>query len=582
MKFQEILDSVEVNRNKFEETWEQLKLNNEKIIEVESKIVKLNKILESYSSDLSAIRENNRSNIEKVGIDGSYNATDQEELIGDYKDAITKKKEELNLYNDLILSKEEDGYIVNKYFLDFVKDKYNNLYEYTSRHSDEINNNIDYIADNFIKLGLEQTVNIMIKILSDVFPQEKKKKEYVNYLTVCNFVNNDIDDAYLRLAYHELKKQKKAFLKAYGKDEDPNQVPDSENYLQFKKFQIDLYNASNRAESLKFEVDKLQNQIKDNIEKFNYIQFENEKFNEELKGKTDDINSVRNKLLETQNELTVLKNEKKEKMVLAKDLNNKVFDEKELEKADVEPILERIQNRNDIMPKQIYIGVSPLTYNLGNTELRSVQPYFVKTDKPFILVFDGADKESRETTGYFYSIIDNMIPYIMTHMYSRGFKFEIIDNKMSLRIASDNMKLTGGSLSKLTTPEFDMVEFITGKDHSAYERIISDKDAELNAVGASNIKDANNNEIGQNIIKYTFVCNRVYSANDLKMENINSLLTNCEGCGIFNFIFISRELFDENISSFELPIKQICNRKYYKVNIDKSALKYINIEECKL
>ncbi|MBP3200994.1 MAG: hypothetical protein J6M39_05055 [Lachnospiraceae bacterium] len=582
MNFQEILDGIEVNRAKFNEVWEKLESNDKKIVEVESEIKRLSKISDSYNSDLSKIRENNRTNIEKIGVDTSYDSTEQEGLIFDYKETIKNKRKILNCYEDIILSKDENGYIANKYFLDYVKEKYSNLKEISLAHRNEINNNIDSINDNFVKLGLKQVVDIIIKIMSDVFPQEAKKKEYINYLTVCNFVNNDIDDAYLRLAYHELEKQKKAFSKAGGRVGDPNQVLDSENYMQFKKFQIDLYDAMNNVENLKSEISTLESQIKDNIEKLAYLKSENDKFNEELKGKSENINAINNKMQVVQNELNDLIKGKEELIALAKELNDKVFNEEELENADADPIAERILNKNDIMPKHMYIGNSPLVFNLGDIELKSVQPYFIKTEKPFILVFDGANKEAKETTEYFYKIIENMILYIITHMYHRGFKFEIIDNKMSLRVASEHMKKMGQELNRLSSKEYDMIEFITGKDHTAYEKIISDKDNELNEVGYSNIKDANANEKGQNIIKYTFVCNRVYGTNDLKMDNINSLLTNCEGCGIFNFIFISKDLFDENISSFELPIKQICNRKFYTVHIDKSSSKYINIKECKL
>ena len=262
---------------------------------------------------------------------------------------------------------------------------------------------------------------------------------------------------------------------------------------------------------------------------------------------------------------------------------NKINSEYDIDEIDIEltPIYQRSKGLNDVMVKEIFIGSNINVYDSGRYKYNLTIPCFVKTDNPFILVHDG-DKEAKETTGLFYRIIDNMIPYIMTHMYNRGFKFVIIDNKMSLRIASENMNKIGGGLSELSGQGYDIVEFITGKDHTAYEKIINDKDNELNVSGASNIIDANDKEKGQNIIKYVFLCNRVYSTNDMKVDNINSLLTNCEGCGIFNFIFISKELFEENKLSFELPIKQICKNKYYETSIDKKVSKYINIKECKL
>ena len=116
MNFQEILDGIEVNRAKFNEVWEKLESNDKKIVEVESEIKRLSKISDSYNSDLSKIRENNRTNIEKIGVDTSYDSTEQEGLIFDYKETIKNKRKILNCYEDIILSKDENGYIANKYF----------------------------------------------------------------------------------------------------------------------------------------------------------------------------------------------------------------------------------------------------------------------------------------------------------------------------------------------------------------------------------------------------------------------------------------------------------------------------------
>ena len=127
MKFEEILDNVAVNRNKFEETWKKICENTNKIKELESSIDNYNKILDSYNSDISAIKENNRNAIEKFGADELFDMEEQENLISQYKDSIAKKKKELNLYNDIILSKEEDNYIVLKYFISYVKEKYSNF-----------------------------------------------------------------------------------------------------------------------------------------------------------------------------------------------------------------------------------------------------------------------------------------------------------------------------------------------------------------------------------------------------------------------------------------------------------------------
>ena len=582
MKFEEILDNVAVNRNKFEETWEKICENTNKIKELESSIDNYNKILDSYNSDISAIKENNKNTIEKFGANESFDMDEQENLISQYKDSIAKKIIDLNLYNDIILSKEEDNYIVLKYFISYVKEKYCNLIENAKAHQNEISQNAESVNENFAKLGLNQSSDMMAKIAEGVFPEEKDKKKYINFLTVADFIIKDPGDAYLRLGFFELNNQKKAYAKVCGKNGDPNSIADNDLYNIYKKFELDLYIANNKVEDEKKEITRLENQINDNVERVKDVKKENAKFSEELSGKTNDINTISQKIKQINNDLAILKNDNEELLKVAKELNDQVFNEKELKESDIDGHSEKKHGENDVITPQVYVGITPLTYILDGIEpLNSIQPYFIKTDKPFFLVFDGADKEAKETTGLFYRIIDNMLVYVTTHMYNQGFKFEIIDNKMAQRVAMENMPRVGRGLTEFINAE--MVNYITGRDYSEFERIVNAKNEELSNFGAMNIIDANEKQKeSDKIVKYTFLCMRVYSSNDLKFENVNSLLTNCNGCGIFPFIFISKELFEENKASFELSIKELCKKKYYTITINKDTARFINITEEKI
>ncbi len=578
--YKDILVELKNSKDTFENYWKDLISKTEEISTLNKQLESYYETLESYNKDLSELSAIRETTIESIGGDASITAESAEsedashatQIANMKNDYITKQKK-YNHYQDIVLSFDEDNYIVVKYFMDFVKEKYNNIIDIANSKEDEVKNSIsqELYDSEITKLGHDRIIKMLLKMNTNFFPQEKNKKQYLQYLVLTQLVNIDKEEIFIRLGHYELNKQRKEYNKV-SSGKNSSDVIDSDVYNQYKQFVYDYEVASAELDSLKNQIDNIFDSIQRSEGIHKEVKNENERYIDAVNKKKADINDVENRISELKSTIQQ-KNSELEKIKSDIKENNGEVLVKQLKKSGMVDLTRKIHGENDELTDDILFGFSKEKRIYEDFSMDVIVSNFVNPHKPLLLVYECDDKEQESTNNTFYSIADNILASVWSSMFVQGFELEIVDNRNQERTALTKMSVTNEFVKNDLKEKYNAFKFSRTASKDYFEKVIQDRTDKLNQEDIISVNEKKKDD--STMEKYLLLCYRVYEESDISVDRLYTNLKECDGSGVFPFVFIDMDTYSVNKEKFDMISKNM-SIKIFKVKIGGTYNEYLN------
>ncbi len=269
------------------------------------------------------------------------------------------------------------------------------------------------------------------------------------------------------------------------------------------------------------------------------------------------------KLLSIADELDVIGTEAEK---ILKDNNDMAAKYKEFEIDAVDR-----REKNDKLPESLVPGLS----KQKKSNLKTGEPeeiYEIATlqnkNKPMIITCNTSDDESTDVTKRYYWLIDSLISDILARTYIGAFRFVLVDSQGNRRGIVEHMPACKSSFDVLEN--VGCIKVYTDSSNKCFDEIIKEQENKLAGKSINEINEANKNL--DYMVRHNFLCIRIYSkkTSDFSLSDFRRKIDSSLHNGIIPIIVMSQSYFDEKKNEIEGAIKELCDNRYYKLDLNQN------------
>lgn len=235
--------------------------------------------------------------------------------------------------------------------------------------------------------------------------------------------------------------------------------------------------------------------------------------------------------------------------------------------------------KNDKLPESLVAGLSKQRISKLKTG-KEETVYEVVTlqhkNKPIIITCNAPDDESILVTESYYSFIDSLISDILAKTYIGAFRFVLVDSQGNRSGIVKYMPACRSSFEVLENA--GCIKVCTNSSNKCFEEIIKEQENQLAGKGINEVNEANKNL--DNMVRHNFLCIRIYSkkTSDFSLGDFRKRIDSSLNNGIIPIVIMSQSYFDEKKNELEGTIKELCDNRYYKLDINQNKeIKPVNL-----
>lgn len=235
--------------------------------------------------------------------------------------------------------------------------------------------------------------------------------------------------------------------------------------------------------------------------------------------------------------------------------------------------------KNDKLPESVVAGLSKQkksNLKTGKEETVYELVTLQHKNKPIIITCNAPDDESILVTESYYSFIDSLMSDILAKIYIGAFRFVLVDSQGNKSGIVKSMPACKSSFEVLENA--GCIRICTDSSNKCFEEIIKEQENQLAGKSIDEVNEANKNL--DNMVRYNFMCIRIYSkkTNDFSLGDFRKRIDSSLNNGIIPIVIMSQSYFDEKKNELEGTIKELCDNRYYKLDINQNEeIKPVNL-----